>query len=159
MCIEQPRLSQQTFQSPRIFTPCLSTHDTYVITLRKAVLNLPSPFTPAGYTQMENVLQNLHALYFLCTWPKASEMMLSQQTVKVPVFWDVTPCSQASYPRKTMGYATFHPQTRRYVEQNRVNGTNQMHHVVSKSSTEGVVTVITSGSDSDSQPLQSYGLL
>jgi hypothetical protein len=152
MCKQQPRLSQQTFQSPRIFTPCLSTRDIYVITFRKAVLNLP-PTPSTGYTQMENVLLSLHALYFLRTWHKASEMRLSEQSLWRFVFWDVTPCSQASYPHKTKGYTNFHQQTRRNVEQSRVNGMYQMHHVVSKSNTEGLVIVITSGSDSDSRPL------
>jgi hypothetical protein len=65
--------------------------------------------------------------------------------MKIPIFWDVMLCS--------------HRPTRRYVEQNGINGTYQMLHVVSKSNREGLVTVITSGSDSDSQPLQSYGPL
>jgi len=108
---------------------------------------------------MENVLLSLHALLFLMHLAQSfRDEAITAVTVKIPVFWDVTPCSQASYPRKTKGYANFHPQTR-YVEQNRVNGTYQMHHVVSKSNAEGLVTVITSGSDSDSQSLKSYGPL
>ena len=72
---------------------------------------------------MTNVLQVFVHYISLYLAKSFRDEALTAATVKIPVSWDVTPCSQASYPRnsKTTGYENFHPQTRTYVQQNRVN--------------------------------------
>jgi hypothetical protein len=66
---------------------------------------------------MEDVLQGLLCPIFLMYLAQSfRDEAITAVTVKMPVLWDVTPCSQALHPRKIKEYANFHPQTRGFVE-------------------------------------------
>jgi len=65
-----------------------------------------------GYTDGKCIAKSSCPILLMYLAQSFRDEAITAVIVKIPIFWDETPCSQASYPRKTKGYANFQPQTR-----------------------------------------------